>query len=62
MADPSFQAALAAFQGTLTAEQRREFLVCSRGDVENAIQQIQTRLNTKRRQTNFGRIKSFLEG
>ncbi|KAI5461405.1 hypothetical protein BGZ63DRAFT_508560, partial [Mariannaea sp. PMI_226] len=59
--DTSFQNALAKFRTSLSEKQRRDFAPCTLKDVQTAIEQIQSRLGSQRRQRNMKRITKFIE-
>ena len=59
--DENFQKAVGRFRAILTPQQQRDFQVCSIQDVTKAIQEIESRWSSQRRQRNMNRMSKFIE-
>jgi hypothetical protein len=57
----AFETALDIFKSGLTPQQREEFAVCTFGDVQTAIRDIQDRLGSQRRMRNMANMGKFIE-
>lgn len=59
--DPNFETALVKFRAGLTEKQREDFAPCTLNEVQIAINEIQDRLGSQRRQRGMKRITKFIE-